>query len=171
MQLGTNTSSAVGKISIIRVKSEAFLSGGSIPKRHTAEGEDISPAIKWGPLPEMTAELALIVEDPNKGGDKPFVHWLIYKISPDEVGIPEGVQKVTKPEEPFGALQGRNSWETTGYRGPFPPKGNGVHQYHFKLYALDKELTLGSNAEKEALLRAMEGHVLGFGEIVGTYSR
>jgi Raf kinase inhibitor-like YbhB/YbcL family protein len=156
---------------VMRLRSEAFLSGGAIPRRHTGDGEDISPSLRWDKIPERAVELAVIVDDPDAPGEKPWVHWLIYKISADEVGIPEGVQKVTKPDEPFGALQGKNSWGTTGYRGPLPPKGHGLHHYRFRLYALDKELSLPADTDKETLLKAMEGHVLGTVELVGVYER
>ena len=155
----------------VRVRSEAFLSSGAIPKRHTGEDKDISPSIRWDQVPENTAELALICDDPDASVGKPWVHWVIYKISPDEIGIPEGIQTIAKPEEPFGALQGKNSWGTTGYKGPLPAKGSGRHRFHFKLYALDKELNLAADIDKEALIKAMSGHVIATGELVGIYER
>ena len=52
-----------------------------------------------------------------------------------------------------------------------PPPGHGVHHYYFKTYALDTELGLKPGASKDQLLKAMEGHVLAQGELVGTYER
>jgi Raf kinase inhibitor-like YbhB/YbcL family protein len=77
-------------------------------------------------------------------------------------------------EKPIKAFQGRNSWSsgrTIGYRGPAPPPGHGIHHYHFRLYALDDELDLNPGIDKEALLDAMDGHVLDEGELIGTYRR
>ncbi len=56
-----------------------------------------------------------------------------------------------------------------GYRGPCQPSG--VHRYFFKLYALDADLGLEPGLSKKDLLKAMEGHIIGKGELVGTYSR
>ena len=72
---------------------------------------------------------------------------------------------------PEGATQGLNTWETVGYRGPAPPPGHGVHHYHFKLYALDAPLGLEPGLDKHELMNAMSGHILGHGELVGTYER
>jgi Raf kinase inhibitor-like YbhB/YbcL family protein len=70
-----------------------------------------------------------------------------------------------------GAVEGQNDFGRKGYGGPMPPPGHGIHHYHFKLYALDQRLGLAPGATKQQLLRAMEGYVLGEGELVGTYQR
>ncbi len=155
----------------VRIRSEAFLSGGAIPRRHTGEGDDISPSIRWDRLPENAMELALICDDPDASAEKPWVHWVIYNITADEVGIPEGVPTSPKVDEPFGALQGRNSWNSVGYRGPMPPPGSGIHRYRFRLYVLNTELTVAPELDKDQLLKAMQGKVIAQVELVGTYSR
>lgn len=160
-----------GMHTAFRLRSEAFLSGGSIPRRHTGEGDDISPSLRWENLPANTAELALVVDDPDAPTPEPWVHWVIYKIPPDEPGIAENVPLVSKLDEPYHTLQGKNSWGSVGYRGPLPPKGHGTHHYRFILYALDQELTLAPELEKAALLKAMAGHVLANAELVGVYER
>jgi Raf kinase inhibitor-like YbhB/YbcL family protein len=58
-----------------------------------------------------------------------------------------------------------------GYDGCMPPRGHGVHHYHFKVYALDTELDTPAGLSKDELLAAIEGHVLDEGELVGTYER
>ena len=73
--------------------------------------------------------------------------------------------------KPPGAQQGKNSWSTTGYRGPAPPPGHGVHHYHFKLYALDAQLPLGAGLDKDALLEAIKDHIIAEVELVGTFQR
>jgi Raf kinase inhibitor-like YbhB/YbcL family protein len=115
--------------------------------------------------------LALIVDDPDAPVREPWVHWVIYKIPVTVEGMGEGVPPTTRPTFPAGAIQGKNSWDSVGYRGPAPPKGHGVHHYHFKLYALDQLLDLPEGLDKAGLLRAMQGHIMAQGELMGTYQR
>lgn len=147
----------------IQVSSPAFEPGGAIPRKHTGEGQNVSPALTWTGLPEGTREIALICDDPDAPTPRPFVHWVVYKIPADREGLPEGGTQ--------GALEGENDFGGTGYGGPMPPRGHGVHHYHFTVYALDSELEAGAGLTKDQLLEAMEGHVLDEGELVGTYER
>ncbi|MEK6675701.1 MAG: YbhB/YbcL family Raf kinase inhibitor-like protein [Planctomycetota bacterium] len=155
----------------LNVTSAAFTNGAVIPTRFTGDGEDVSPPLQWTGIPTNAKELALIVDDPDAPTANPWVHWVIYKIPATEIGLPENVAKTTALLQPVGTVQGRNSWGTTGYRGPAPPRGGGVHHYHFKLYALDKALPVGAGMDKNQLLNAISGHVLAQGELVGTYQR
>ncbi|MBW3540541.1 MAG: YbhB/YbcL family Raf kinase inhibitor-like protein [Planctomycetes bacterium] len=155
----------------LNVTSQAFENQHPIPVRYTEDGDDVSPPLAWSNLPQGTKEFALIVDDPDAPTDQPWVHWLIYKIPADAKALPEGLSAAPKLETPTGALQGENSWGTIGYRGPAPPKGHGVHHYHFKLYALDTPLSVNSGLDKPGLLQAMKNHILGQGELVGTYNR
>jgi Raf kinase inhibitor-like YbhB/YbcL family protein len=155
----------------ILLSSRAFSSGQPVPKRHTGDGEDLSPPLSWSGLPAQTVELALIVDDPDAPSPQPWVHWVIYKIAATENGLPEGVHGKPAPSFPAGAEQGKNSWGTIGYRGPAPPKRHGVHRYFFRLYALDAPLDLAGGLDKPGLLKAMDGHVLAEAELVGTYER
>jgi len=155
----------------ITLHSTAFNEGHTIPKRHTDDGEDLSPPLSWDKLPAGTKELALIVDDPDAPRAEPWVHWSIYGIPADCGGLKEGVPQNERPSSVPGAAQGKNSWGTTGYRGPSPPKGHGTHHYHFKVYALDAALGLKPGLDKHDLLTAISGHVLGQGDLVGTYQR
>jgi Raf kinase inhibitor-like YbhB/YbcL family protein len=155
----------------IDVRSTAFEPGGPIPARHTGDGMDVSPEVSWTGLPEGAKELALIVDDPDAPTAEPWVHWVIYKVPPEIPGLAEGVPPAGALVAPAGALQGRNSWGGTGYRGPAPPPGHGVHHYRFRLYALDAHLHVAPGLDKTGLLEAMRGHVLGEGELVGLYER
>ena len=158
----------------IEVTSSAFAQGQPIPKRYTGEGEDLSPPITWGKLPEGTKELVLICDDPDAPTPEPWVHWVIYKIPASAEGLPEGVAPKPRPKEPPGAVQGKNSWtagQTIGYRGPMPPPGHGTHHYYFKLYALDVKLVAESGLTKEAVLTEIGDHILAKGRLVGTYAR
>jgi Raf kinase inhibitor-like YbhB/YbcL family protein len=165
--------------SLIKLTSTAFAEGQPIPRKYTGEGEDVSPPLAWANLPKGTKELALICDDPDapspaKPRKEPWVHWVIYKMPADAAGLPEGVPRELRLQEPAGAMQGVNSWdkgENEGYRGPMPPPGSGTHRYFFKLYALDAPLRVKRGLDKPGLLKAMEGHVLGECRLVGTYER
>jgi Raf kinase inhibitor-like YbhB/YbcL family protein len=131
-----------------------------IPRRHTCEGEDVSPPLGWTNVPDGTRSLALIVDDPDAPSGR-FTHWVAWGIDP-QAGLAEGQ---AAPKE------GRNDFGTMGYRGPCPPPGHGRHRYAFRLYALDAEPELASGAAKAELEDAIQGHVLTTAELVGTYER
>ena len=151
----------------IEVTSPAFSAGGVIPKRYTGEGEDLSPELRWSKLPDGAKELMVICEDPDAPGDEPWVHWSGYKI-PAAIGfLPEGFAQ----QAPAGVLQGKNSWGSPGWRGPFPPKGHGRHRYLFTVYALDAALDLRPGMDRAALLGAVKGHVLASGSLQGSFER
>ena len=150
--------------------SPSFRNGQPIPAKHSCEGADASPALKWEVAPSGTKSFALITDDPDAPGGT-FVHWVIYGIPSDRTELPENVAK-TETVAAFGnAKQGASSFGQVGYGGPCPPKGHGVHHYHFKLYALDTELNLAQRVTKSQLEAAMKGHILAQAELVGTYRR
>ena len=158
----------------LSITSSAFTQGHPIPKKFSVEGDNVSPPLEWSGVPEGTKELALICDDPHAPGNEPWVHWVIYKIPATAKGLPEGVPKKTRLKEPVGALQGKNSWpegKNIGYGGPLPPPGDGVHHYHFKLYALDAPLPDEPGMDKKTLLEKIKGHVLAEEELMGTYER
>jgi Raf kinase inhibitor-like YbhB/YbcL family protein len=155
----------------LTLRSSSFADGRAIPKRHTGDGEDLSPPLSWSAVPPNTKELVLIVDDPDAPRSDPWVHWLICKIPGSLTELKEGVPPNASPEYPPGAVQGNNSWGALGYRGPAPPRGHGVHHYHFKLYALDAALDLKPGIDKHDLMNEMSGHILAHGELVGTYQR
>jgi len=153
------------------VRSPAFSEGSPIPRRHTGDGEDLSPPLSWSGLPATALELALIVDDPDAPTPEPWVHWVIYKLPVTVHELAEGVPPVGRSGSAPTALQGRNSWKGVGYRGPAPPKGHGVHRYFFKLYALDKALDLAQGLDKAGLKKVIEDHVVAEGVLMGTYQR
>jgi Raf kinase inhibitor-like YbhB/YbcL family protein len=144
------------------VSSTAFDDGDTLPVAFTTDGASIPPPIAWDNVPDEARSLALIVEDPDAPYPRPFVHWLVYS-------LPVAVSSMAAA--PAGARQGRNSKLEIGYTGAAPPPGHGTHRYHFQLFALDTILELPEGAGRTALVNAMRGHVLAWGEIVGTYQR
>jgi Raf kinase inhibitor-like YbhB/YbcL family protein len=163
----------------IQVTSKAFNQGTAIPKQHTGDGADVSPPLSLANVPPSAASLAIICDDPDAPSrakprpEGPWVHWVIFNLPGDVREIAEGVPADPQPPE-LGARQGSNSWpnNNVGYRGPAPPPGSGPHRYFFKVYALDTVLDLPAGmTDKAALLKAMEGHILDQGELMGTYER
>jgi Raf kinase inhibitor-like YbhB/YbcL family protein len=155
----------------LTLQTTAFQNGQAIPVRFTGDGADVSPELTWTDPPAGTRELALIVDDPDAPTAEPWVHWVLYKIPPDVRTLPEGGSARQPLSHPSGILEGKNSWGTTGYRGPAPPKGHGTHHYHFRVYALDTPPQAAAGLDKNALLKLMKGHILAEAELVGTYQR
>ena len=153
------------------IRSTAFADGQRIPLRHTGDGEDVSPPLQWLNLPGGARELALIVDDPDAPTAEPWVHWLIYKIPISVQELPEAIPRHPSLTRPPGAIQGKNSWDAIGYRGPAPPRGHGLHHYHFRIYALDAALKVAPNLDKKALLKAMDTHIIDQGILTGVYQR
>ncbi|UCE65355.1 MAG: YbhB/YbcL family Raf kinase inhibitor-like protein [Candidatus Zixiibacteriota bacterium] len=164
---GSASADDEAEIPPIELKSDAFEHEKPIPAKYSCEGEDISPDLVWSKPPEGTVELALICDDPDAPMGT-WIHWIIYGIPADTGGFEESFPPVEQTET--GILQGENSWGRIGYGGPCPPRGK-PHRYFFKLYALDKELGLKPGADKKKLEKAMKGHIIGYGELVGTYQR
>jgi Raf kinase inhibitor-like YbhB/YbcL family protein len=146
----------------IQVKSSAFADGVAIPKTYTCDGREISPPLSWSGVPEKAKSLTLICDDPDAPMGT-FTHWLIYNMSPQVKELPEG----RAPGE--GAREGKNDFKKTGYGGPCPPSG--THHYRFTLYALDTNVDLPAGATRDQVQKALKGHVLAKGRLVGTYSR
>lgn len=151
----------------LTIASSAFEADATIPVRHTCDGADLSPPLRWEGVPEGAQSLALIADDPDAPVGT-WVHWVLYGLDPRTDHLSEGIE----PREilPDGSRQGTNDFRRIGYGGPCPPPG-GAHRYFFKLYALDAPLSLAPGARKAELLDAMEGHVLARGALMGRYAR
>ncbi|SRR6266404_1501616 len=166
----TTDAGSGSKVMSIKVMSPAFQPGGPIPSKYTCEGQDISPPLAWSGAPSSTKSFALIVDDPDAPDPaKPqrvYVHWVVYNIPATTTSLPENASKTGSPK---GAVQGKNDWGKPQYGGPCPPIGR--HRYFFKLYALDAELSGLSSPTKADLERAMKGHVVDAGELIGTYQK
>jgi Raf kinase inhibitor-like YbhB/YbcL family protein len=155
-----------GVMQKIEVRSSAFGEGERIPSDFTCDGADMSPPIEWSGVPVRAQSLAVIVDDPDATSGN-WTHWLVYDLPPDLTQLRAGIS--AKEKLPGEALQGRTDFGKTGYGGPCPPSGE--HRYFFKVYALDAMLRLKSGASKQELLRAMQGHILAEGVLMGRYDR
>jgi Raf kinase inhibitor-like YbhB/YbcL family protein len=139
------------------VECPEFNQNGHIPLQYTCDGENINPPVEISNIPADAKTLALIMEDPDAPSGT-FIHWLLWNFYPQD--------KIMEKTS-FG-VSGINSFGRTGYAGPCPPSG--THRYYFKVFALDRELTIVAGEDKKSLLEAMEGHVLATGELMGRYS-
>jgi len=146
------------KSNTLTVTSPAFEANGFIPKKHTCQGENINPGISIGNIPAATKSLALIVEDPD-APDGTFIHWIVWNIEPGA-----SITENSVPGE-----EGTTSFGVRNYSGPCPPSG--THRYFFKVFALDDLLKLKSGVDARSLQKAMDGHILGQGELIGKYQK
>lgn len=144
----------------LTVTSPAFEDGAPIPQRYGKAHENVNPPLRVAGVPDGTAALALVVDDPDAPGGT-FDHWLAWNVPPATTEIPEGW------DPPGDVVQGTNDFGNVGYDGPRPPE---QHTYHFEVYALDATLDLERGAEKAGLEEAMDGHVLASGTLTGTFA-
>jgi Raf kinase inhibitor-like YbhB/YbcL family protein len=154
----------------VKLSSTSFGPQQAIPQKFSEYADGVSPALRWDPVPHAVS-YAIIMEDPDSTPIKPFVHWLAWNIPATVTNLPEGLQEQLRLTEPEGVLQGRNTTGTHGYFGPKPPPGDKAHHYHFQIVALDSLLELPPTSDRDALMAAMSGHVIGKGEMVGLYSQ
>lgn len=145
----------------MHITSSAFADGERMPRVHTCDAEDVSPALEFTDVPSGAASLVLIVDDPDAPVGT-WTHWTAWNIPPDATGVPYG-------SAPKDAVEGSTSFGSSGYGGPCPPSG--THRYFFRLFALDTDLDLGPEADVRALRAAMQGHVIAEATLMGTYSR
>jgi Raf kinase inhibitor-like YbhB/YbcL family protein len=151
----------------LTLTSTAFQEGQPIPTRHTGDGADVSPPLRWADVPAGTQSLALVCEDPDAPRGT-WTHWVLFNLPAGARELSEGVPR--KGVLPDGTQQGTNDFGKVGYGGPAPPPGK-PHRYFFTLYALDTTLNLQSGATRKQLLALAQGHVLGEGRLMGTYAR
>lgn len=153
---------------MLTISSAAFESSGSIPRKYTAEGDNISPPLEWAGVPDQTKSFALIVDDPDapdpRAPQSTWVHWVLYDIPAEARALSADVARHGLPA---GTRQGMNDWKRTAYGGPSPPVGR--HRYVHKLYALDVVLPDLERPTKARLMKAMKGHVLAQAQLIGTY--
>jgi Raf kinase inhibitor-like YbhB/YbcL family protein len=148
---------------VVVVTSPDFGDGEPLPISATADGEGGPPVIQWQSAPADTQSIVLVCEDPDAPLPEPFVHWLVYAIPASAMMLDTATLA--------GAREGKSSALRIGYAPAAPPRGHGVHHYHFQVFALDEIVHLADGAGRRELVETMNGHVLGWGEIVGTYER
>jgi len=154
-----------GNAPTLEVSSVAFEAANPLPISATADGVGAPPPIAWQGVPPDAQTIVLLVEDPDAPFPEPFVHWLVYDIPARVAGID------AQSEAQQHWKEGKNSRFQSGFTPAAPPAGHGLHRYHFQVFALDIALGLEADAGRSSVLEAMTGHVLAWGELVGTYER
>lgn len=150
----------------MRISSSAFADGAAIPRRHTCDGEDISPPLAWSAAPADTRSFVLLCDDPDAPAGT-WHHWAVYDIPADRSELPAGVAADAK-----GVKQAANDFRRPGYGGPCPPHRHGPHRYHFRLLALSVEhLALGPVPGCREVEREARKHLLAEATLVGVYER
>lgn len=153
-------------LSDMQVTTPAFEPHGAIPARHSGEGDDLSPALCWTGAPAGTKAYAVICHDPDAPlvtpGTYGFVHWVLYDLPGSIDGLDEGTSAGTAGVNDFG---------NSGYGGPMPPEGHGLHHYYFWVLALDRSLDLAPGLTMWQFLEQAEPHILGMNRLIGTYKR
>jgi Raf kinase inhibitor-like YbhB/YbcL family protein len=148
----------------LTLRSPAFEPGTPIPARFGNKQGDLSPALTWDGVPEGTAGLVLLVDDPDAPIEGSFVHWVLVNLDPARKGLGEG-------EVPAEATAGTNGFGRPRYLGPAPPPGDDPHHYVFRLLAVDKPVVLPGRPSYLDVEAAVTGHVLDEARLVGTYQR
>lgn len=150
----------------IVLKSSILKENELISEKYSCKGEDISLPLEWENVPEGTISFCIIMDDPDAPSGV-FTHWIIFNIPPNYRSLPENFPKL--PELANGIKQGKNDFNKIGYNGPCPPRGS-THHYRFIIYALDKTLNIESGVRKSVLMKEIENHILGKGELICIFS-
>ncbi len=150
----------------LKVTSAAFNEGQPIPRQYTCDGVNVSPPLEWSGVPKTAKSIAIIADDPDAPSGT-FVHWVVYDMPAENIGMVENLP--ADEQLKAGGFQGTNDFGKIGYGGPCPPSG--THRYFFKVYALDNFLPLKVASTKAQVEKAMEGHIVAQGQLLGTYQR
>ena len=159
---GDEVGAPSGDVAAIEVTSDDLTAGGTVPTEFTCDGADRAPSLSWTGVPSEAQELVIVVDDPDAPGGT-FTHWIAWGIDPGTATLGGTV--------PAGAVEGTNGFGDTGYGGPCPPEGDDPHTYRFRVLALDSAIDLDAGASAGELGDAVEGHVIGEGELTATYGR
>jgi len=145
----------------LKITSTAFQHNGIIPSKYTCDGKNISPPLMIENCSPEAKSIAIIVDDPDAPMGT-WVHWVLWNISPN-------VKEIKEDTVPAAAVEGVNNFKRHSYGGPCPPSG--PHRYFFKVYALDTKLNINPDSNKTDLEKAMKGHIIAEGQIIGLYKR
>lgn len=149
----------------MKLTSPAFEHQTKLPIDYSCHGKNIHPPLQVQGVPAAAKSLVLIMSDPDAPQPQPWIHWVLFNISPKMTEINEAAPYNTLE----GAKRGKNTAQTLEYYGACPPQGHGVHHYHFMLYALDTMLDLPEGVSYEMIKQAMQGHIVSQADLIGLY--
>jgi Raf kinase inhibitor-like YbhB/YbcL family protein len=132
----------------LEVTSTAFRDGEEIPAEYTCDGASMPPPLSWSETPATTKSIAILVDDPDAPGGV-YTHWIVTGIPPHSTSLASGATGMGH------------------YAPPCPPSGR--HHYRFRVYALDR--AIGKSTSRAVFEKAISGHVVAQGELVGTYEK
>ena len=155
--------------------------GAQIPAKYTQAGEQVSPKLDWTNVPTGTLSFVVNMLDPDvaiQRGTETQPHWIVWNIPGAATGLPEGMKQGA--DLPDGSHQ--ISASGPQYRGPGAAANGPLHHYTFEVYALDVpklDVTAATAAQpvqaavetRAAVMKAMQGHVLGKAVYVGLFRR
>ncbi|MFL6546582.1 MAG: YbhB/YbcL family Raf kinase inhibitor-like protein, partial [Candidatus Udaeobacter sp.] len=174
-RVGVTTALAISQLRSagkLTVSSTAFSNGSAIPPLYSSYGQNASMPLSWTAGPNGTQSYAILMEDPDaKGAPLPVIHWVVWNIPTTVHGLREGLERLDRLDDPNRLQQGPNTSGTIGYKGPKPPVGDPSHHYHIEVFAVDSKLALRLGANRDDLLKALQGHVLASGELLGLFAR
>lgn len=148
--------------------SSAFKPNETIPRRHTCDGENLSPTLDWSGAPKETKSFVLVCTDPDAPAGV-FHHWAVYDIPAVMTGLSEAYEAKPSADGPREAV---NDFRNVGYGGPCPPRGHGTHHYHFRLIALDEpHLSVSVKPTCHEVIKMAQREALATAELVGVYER
>jgi len=155
----------------INLKSADFENGGMMPADVSDNGINHSPQLNWDTLPAGTKSLAVMVTDYDAPAPNFHLftasHWVVYNIP---LGVHSLAKGITVDElKKSGIDVGKNYAGNHIYSGPKPPFG--IHNYYFRIYALDFDHLFLKNDNRDELYKAMQGHIVGYGELVGRFGK
>jgi hypothetical protein len=164
---------AAARLPSLTLTTTAFADGAIIPNRFTAlDPSPVSPELQWMNVPVGTVSFVLVVRDPDvavKRTTNDILHWMLFNIPGSARGLPEGIPANSQLTD--GTIQVKRRNGAIGYLGMGAPAVGPYHHYTFELYALDIKLDLGPDATREDVLKAMDGHILGKGMLIGRFHR
>lgn len=151
------------------LSSRSFPPNGDMPISCSCKGHEVSPELLWeNSTPNVKSYAVLLTDYDVPTPAFPLYnlsHWVIYNLPASVRSLPEGV--TAEQLRMLGGKVGKNGTGDTKYIGPCPPVGR--HAYVFRVYALDQMLSFTDLPGKQAVLEAMQGHVLGYGELTGYF--
>jgi Raf kinase inhibitor-like YbhB/YbcL family protein len=150
----------------MKLVSPNFKNNEKIPVKFTKDGENVNPELTIKDIPENAKSLVLIVDDPDaqRVAGYTWIHWIIFNIPVDH-------KRAIIKEKSIPGIPGENSYKRAEYGGPNPPARTGIHHYHFKAYAIDKELDLKEGASLGEIQKGIQDHLIDETELIGIYFR